>query len=69
MSYYSIRSISLIRTGKDKTYMVLKGSVMFVLGDVDGIGNADKVNVLWQFITPKYSYTNLTHTILLIQNT
>ena len=26
---------------------------MFVLGDVDGIGNADKVNVFWQFITPK----------------
>lgn len=26
---------------------------MFVLGDVDGIENADKVNVLWQFITPK----------------
>jgi len=44
--------------------MVLKGSVMFVLGDVDGIGNADKVNVLWQFITPKYSYTNLMYTIL-----
>ena len=49
--------------------MVLKGSVMFVLGDVDGIGNADKVKVLWQFITPKYSYTNLMHTILLMQNT
>jgi len=28
---------------------------MFVLGDVDGIENADKVNVLWQFIAPKYS--------------
>ena len=42
---------------------------MFVLGDVDGIGNADKVNVLWQFITLKYSYTNLMYTILLMQNT
>jgi len=42
---------------------------MFVLGDVDGIGNADKVNVFWQFITPKYSCTNLMCTILLMQNT
>lgn len=37
---------------------------MFVLGEYEGIGNADNTHLLWQFIPQKSSYTNLMYTIL-----